>query len=70
MTQIRLHRASSMLLIGKRITARMPEHVRVDPKVKSSRFAETGDQSAEPPVANGAPRSEVNTNDDLGACSR
>ena len=41
MTEIRLHRASRMLLIGKRMTARMPEHVRVDPKVESSRFTET-----------------------------
>jgi hypothetical protein len=47
MTQIRLHRASRMLLIGKRVTARMPEHVRVDPKVESSRFTETRDQSPE-----------------------
>ena len=36
-----------MLLIGKRVTARMPEHVRVDPKVESSRFTETRDQSPE-----------------------
>ena len=47
MTEIRLHRASRMLLIGKRVTARMPEHVRVDPKVESSRFTETRDQSPE-----------------------
>jgi hypothetical protein len=47
MTEIRLHRASRMLLIGKRVTAGMPEHVRVDPKVESSRFTETRDQSPE-----------------------
>jgi hypothetical protein len=47
MTEIRLHRTSWMLLIGKRVTARMPEHVRVDPKVESSRFTETRDQSPE-----------------------
>jgi len=47
MTEICLHRASRMLLIGKRVTARMPEHVRVDPKVESSRFTETRDQSPE-----------------------
>ena len=47
MTEICLHRASRMLLIGQRVTACMPEYVRVDPKVESSRFTETRDQSPE-----------------------
>jgi hypothetical protein len=47
MTEIGLHRASRMLLIGQRVTARMAEHVRMHPKVESSRFIETRDQGPE-----------------------
>jgi hypothetical protein len=60
-----------MALVRQRKATGMPEHVWVSLEAqRGNRAPARSTIRAKPAVVNGAPRSEVNTNGDLGSCSR
>jgi hypothetical protein len=68
--EVSLQRPSVMASVCQRIAASMPEHVRVRLKAELCLDPARSIIRAKPAVVNGAPRSDVNTNCDLGSCSR
>ena len=70
MTEVRLQRPGIVASVGQGITAGVPEHVWVGLKASLATFPARPTIRAKPAVVNGALRSEVNTNGDLGSCSR
>jgi len=56
--------------VGQRVAAGVPQHVRMRFEPELGLDSRTFDHARDPAVLNGAPRSEVNTNGDLGSCSR
>ena len=70
MPEIVLQRSRIDALVRQLVAAGMPEHVRMDGKPNSAASPSRAIISRNPRTANGAPRSDVNTNDDDGSCSR
>ena len=70
MTQVSLKRSGIVSLIRERVATGVPQHVRVRLEPKSGFGARALDHAGETSRLKGTPRSEVNTNADLGSCSR
>ena len=68
--QIGLQRPRIVALVGQREAAGMAQHVRMGLEVEAAAPPARSTMRAKPAVVNGAPRSDVNTNGDLGSCSR
>ena len=69
MAEVSLKRPRVVSLIGQRVTARVPEHVRVGLERQLGRITALSIIRAKPAVVNGVPHSEVNANGDFGSCS-
>ena len=70
MTKIGLQGAGVVAVIGELVAAGMPQHVRMRLEAELRPVPARSIMRANPAGLNGAPRSDVNTNGDLGSCSR
>ena len=68
--QIGLQRPGIVALVGQGETTGVPQHVRVNLEAKPGSLPARSSSRAKPAVVKGEPRSLVNTNGDLGSCSR
>ena len=68
--EVRLQRPCVVPLVGQRVTAGVPQHVRVRLEAQLGLVPARSIMRANPAVVNGAPRSDVNTKGDFGSWSR
>jgi hypothetical protein len=70
MAEVSLQGSCVVPSVSERITAGMPEHMRVGLEGQLGHLPARSIIRAKPAVVKGDPRSEVNTNGDFVSCSR